>query len=198
MRRSWTAIVVGAISALSSGQGDASAASVGPEPDRRIAVRVDDKAGLQGDQLQLAKARAAEVFSVSGLGVEWVDEGEAAGLNLTATYTIVIMADAPAALKEAAMEGKGADVMGQSVPCIRRAYVYYGRVLKVRPSFPRDIVSTLGDVMAHELGHLMLPPGHSGLGIMRRSIDMSSRQVETFTEAEVAEIHANLERSRHR
>jgi hypothetical protein len=183
-----------AISALSAAPGDAIARNVPPEPDVRITVRVDDKAGVLGTHLKLAEARAAKVFALSGVTVEWIDGREAARLNLTVTYTILIMAEAPAALK-AAMEAIGADVMGQGAPFIGRAYIYYDRVLKLSPIPPRDIVSTLGDVMAHELGHLMLPPGHSSVGIMRPSINMTSRRVETFTEAEIAEIHAQLQRA---
>ena len=83
-------------------------------------------------------------------------------------YTILIMAEAPARLKAA---------MDRVVPTIIP---------------PRDIVTTLGDVMAHELGHLILPPGHSSTGIMRPSINMTSRRVETFTAAEASEMRARL------
>lgn len=194
MRRSWMASAVMAISALSAAPGDAIARNGHPEPDVRITVRVDDKAGVLGAHLKLAEARAAEVFALSGVTVEWIDGREAARLNLTVTYTILIMAEAPAELK-AAIDAIGADVMGQGAPFIGRAYIYYDRVLKLSPIPPRDIVSTLGDVMAHELGHLLLPPGHSSVGIMRPSINMTSRRVETFTEVEIAEIHEQLRRA---
>ena len=55
-----------------------------------------------------------------------------------------------------------------------------------------DAAITLGDVMAHELGHLILPPGHSNAGIMRPTVNMRSRGVETFTEDEAAVIHTVL------
>jgi hypothetical protein len=62
------------------------------------------------------------------------------------------------------------------------------------PIPPRDIVTTLGDVMAHELGHLILPPGHSNVGIMRPTLNMMSRRVETFTQQEAAQIREHLQR----
>jgi hypothetical protein len=52
----------------------------------------------------------------------------------------------------------------------------------------------LGDVIAHELGHLMLPPGHSNFGIMRRALDMTTRRLETFTNAEAKEIRERVRR----
>ena len=66
--------------------------------------------------------------------------------------------------------------------------------MKLNPVPPRDIITTLGDVMAHELGHLMLPPGHSNVGIMRPDINMTSRRLETFTDVEAAHIRDHVRR----
>jgi hypothetical protein len=123
--------------------------------------------------------------------VQWVDGGTANRLKITTPYMILIMAEAPAKLK-AAMEQLGTDVMGQGAPSIGRAYIYYDRVVAFRPIAPRDIPTTLGDVMAHELGHLILPPGHSSVGIMRPTINQMSRREETFSESEAREIQSRL------
>jgi hypothetical protein len=170
-----------------------SAASWGSEPELRITVRIDDKAGVQGVYLKFAKERAAEVFAMKRVKLDWIDGEEANRLKVVAAYTILIMAEAPARRK-AAMESLGADVMGQGAPLIGRAYIYYDRVLKLNPVPPRDIITTLGDVIAHELGHLMLPPGHSNVGIMRPSINMTSRRLETFTTHEAAHIRERVRR----
>jgi hypothetical protein len=84
--------------------------------------------------------------------------------------------------------------MGQGAPLVGRAYIYYDRVMKLNPVPPRDVITTLGDVIAHELGHLMLPAGHSNVGIMRPSINMTSRRLETFTDVEAAEIRNRVRR----
>jgi hypothetical protein len=161
------------------------------EPDLRITVRVDDRAGVQGVYLKFAKQRAAEVFAMRGVKLEWIDGDEANRLKVMAPYMILIMAEAPSSLK-AKMEKLGRDVMGQGAPFIGRAYIYYDRVLNLNLSSPRDLITTLGDVIAHELGHLLLPPGHSNIGIMRPSINMTSRRLETFTTQEAAQIHERL------
>ncbi len=191
MGRSARSALVAAVSLVTAG--GVSAASREAEPELRITVRIDDKAGVQGVYLKFAKARAAEVFAMKGVKVDWIDGEEANRLKVVAPYTILIMAEAPARLK-AVMEGLGLDVMGQGAPVIGRAYIYYDRVLKLNPVPPRDIITTLGDVMAHELGHLMLPPGHSNVGIMRPGINMTSRRLETFTEVEAAQIRERVRR----
>jgi hypothetical protein len=184
-RQIWRTLVVVSIMAV------ARVASAQDVAVPTITVRVDDKAGVQGALLNIAKARATEVFAMSGIRIEWIDGKQAARQKVSAAYMILIMAEAPAKLK-AAMEQLGTDVMGQGAPSVGRAYIYYDRVVAFRPVPPRDIPSTLGDVMAHELGHLILPPGHSPVGIMRPTINMRSRRVETFSESEATEIHSRL------
>ena len=153
-RSALSALVVAASLVTADG---VSAASWGSEPELRITVRIDDKAGVQGVYLRFAKERAAEVFAMKRVKLDWIDGEEANRLKVVAPYTILIMAEAPARRK-AAMESLGADVMGQGAPLIGRAYIYYDRVLKSNPVPPRDIITTLSHVIAHERGHLMLPP----------------------------------------
>jgi hypothetical protein len=190
-RRKWQAITAVAILGWSAVPRPVCAATPSAEPTLRIRVRVDDKAGVQGVLLKLAQARAAEVFAMSGIGIDWIDGAEASRLKLAVPYTILIMAEAPSKLK-AEMDRIGTDVMGQGAPFIGRAYIYYNRVVAFRPIPPRNIVTTLGDVMAHELGHLILPPGHSTVGIMRPTLNMMSRRVETFTELEGEQLRTLL------
>jgi hypothetical protein len=123
-----------------------SAADRGPEPELRITVRIDDKAGVQGVYLKFAKDRAAEVFALRGVKLDWIDGLEANRLKVVAPYTVLIMTEAPASLK-AEMKRLGMDVMGQGAPLVGRAYIYYDRVLKLNPVPPRDIITTLGDVI---------------------------------------------------
>jgi len=184
-RQIWRTLVVVSIMAV------ARVASAQDVAVPTITVRVDDKAGVQGALLNIAKARASEVFAMSGIRIEWIDGKQAARQKISAAYMLLIMAEAPAKVK-AAMEQLGTDVMGQGAPSVGRAYIYYDRVVAFRPVPPRDIPSTLGDVMAHELGHLILPPGHSPVGIMRPTINMRSRRVETFSESEAREIQSRL------
>ena len=167
------------------------AAGQAAEPELRITVRVDDKAGVQGAVLTYAEARAARVFAMIGVNVDWIDGNQANRLKLVAPYTVLIMTEAPSKMK-AAMDKVGTDVMGQGAPFAGRAYVYYNRVRQLGLIPPRDVGTTLGDVIAHELGHLMLPPGHSNLGIMRPRINMLSRALETFTEAEAANVRGTV------
>ena len=127
-----------------------------------LTVCVDDEAGVPAVFLTEAQARAAAVFRMRDIDVKWVSARDAIRLKLSRPFATLVIAEAPASPKSPA-GGREDNVMGQAVPWMNRAYVYYDRLLNVA-SPARDIVTTLGDVMAHELGHLVLPSGHSPMG----------------------------------
>jgi hypothetical protein len=139
--------------------------------------------------LKHAEVRASAVFAESDIELTWVDAQDLRPLELSTPAITLIIAEAPTPGKED--DGFDVDIMGQAVPSVGRAYVYYGRILRnVTPT--RDIITTLGDVMAHELGHLMLPRGHSSLGIMLPTVNMASRRLVTFTKGQASAIRQRL------
>ena len=132
--------------------------------------------------------RAAAVVRASGIQTEWTVGRESDQRALDARFTVIVMAEAPARLHS----WRGADVLGQAVPSLGRAYVYFDRISR-RVSTHRTIGDILGDVIAHELGHLLLDGGHAPAGIMRPAIQFASNAVETFTTDQRVAIERTLE-----
>lgn len=167
-----------------------SASTHRPRSDRvRLTVAIDDRARVPGPLLKDAEQRAADVFRMSNLDIVWVNAGDARLLSSWTRFTVIV-AMTPTSVRANLAKG-GADVMGQAVPDLRRAYVYYDRMLEiVTPT--RDIVTILGDVLAHELGHLLLPRGHAIAGIMRPEVNMTSRRLQTFTDVEANQIRRRI------
>ena len=63
--------------------------------------------------------------------------------------------------------------------------------LSIHSGIPHSTL--LGRVLAHEIGHVLLPlNSHSLTGIMREAVDSTSRQIEFFTDAQAAVIRARL------
>jgi len=168
----------------------ASASTHGAASGRMIlTVAVDDRARVPGSLLKDAEDRAADVFRMSHLEIVWVRASDARLLALSPPFTVII------AMTPASVSGNAGpsetEVMGQAVRNVGRAYVYYDRILGiVTPT--RDIVTILGDVIAHELGHLLLPRGHAIAGIMRPEVNMTSRLLETFTETESNQLRKRI------
>src|SRR5262245_12612736 len=84
------------------------------------------------------------------------------------------------------MTGDACNVAGEAASRIGRAWVYYNRLEAMTKHLPADAPVILGRVMAHEVGHLLLPPNsHSRVGIMRPHVDFSQTGVHTFTSDQV-------------
>ena len=59
-------------------------------------------------------------------------------------------------------------VFGRASRPIRRAYIFYDRILDHARLTGSNVARLLGAVIAHEVGHLLLPAfSHSPTGIMR-------------------------------
>ena len=68
-----------------------------------------------------------------------------------------------------------ANVLGRAAGPTGRAYILTHRIAAVAARHRRDFDRLLGRVIAHEVGHLLLPPySHSASGIMRETLDLSS------------------------
>ena len=168
---------------LSSGLQAAEPAATADLP--AIVVRIDNLAGVLPDHLQFAEGRASEVFARIGARIRWIDQEASLSQHITPSFTVVLL-NVERNSKEASLF---VDALGLARPSVRRAYLFYDRIAALNARAPRMIPSLLGDVIAHELGHLMLPaPGHSAVGIMRPELDTKSWTLETFTKAQAREV----------
>jgi hypothetical protein len=87
-------------------------------------------------------------------------------------------------------------VAGAAARGLGRAYVHYERVVAAANRHARDVGGVLGMVIAHEVGHLLLPDnGHSAHGIMRSDMELTSKLPQEFTMSESAMLRGNLRRS---
>jgi len=151
-----------------------------------ITVRLDNDAGVRRADLEFAKSRAASVFAKIGVQVTWVEAADVIASHIQPPLTLVI---ANGNVETGA--GLFVDALGIAQPGVRRAHVFYDRVLQVQTLRPAPMV--LGDVMAHELGHLMLlSHRHSREGIMKAGIERRLLALTTFTKAEAEEITARI------
>lgn len=156
-------------------------------------VLVHNNADVPLEVLRHAQAYASRIYSQIGVTIQWLERGAGGREALPALHTVVLMT--PEAARRKAREDKLPDgVVGQAAAVARRAYIHYDRVVDMAVTPGRDIVTFLGYVMAHELGHLLLPGRrHAPVGIMRESFPLTTRSIDSFTAAELALICERLE-----
>jgi hypothetical protein len=175
----------------------------------RIAVGICDKSGLGASIRAIALSEASNAFRSAGIRVDWVDlEGTVgpATFELTSLERCEIPVsdvDFVVVIARGAPDGAGREELGfaqVNARPFRRAYVLHDRVSEFVDRYDlgseRDRSVILGYVIAHELGHLMMPEtGHTHGGIMAAVWGYSERSAALrgtlgFTAREAGQMRA--------
>ena len=131
-----------------------------------VQVLLVDDAGVPVDVLEQAKHAATRVFALSNIDLQWIGHGPYQPCSLTVRI----------APKPTGAMNLGQFVMGMA-PGTQEArgilaFAFYDRIQHYSAHLGLDASQMLGHVMAHELGHLLLPLGaHSVTGVMRAAWD---------------------------
>jgi hypothetical protein len=169
-----------------------------------VRVRLYDYAGVAPETLTEAQSVAAAFYTAIDVAIEWaptmgprarkrddVENGRLQDftINVLSRSMVARRAWSPGAIGSAAVAPEGGG---------RIAYVLYDRLKDAAASAGWQEKELLAVVIAHELAHLLLPPGsHSSDGLMRKGWDVSElRQFHAsslaFTPDQTALIRARL------
>jgi len=165
--------------------GSTSASDLGAA--QHIALAVCDLEGVPNVLMRVAEQVAGEVYRDIGITLDWSDNECHAGdgafaVNITRRDLAGILVSD--------------HTLGFAESGNRDATVLYDRVKKFARRYHVNCGVMLGYVIAHELGHLLLPPkSHSAAGVMKGMIDLqlaSERQLR-FTGEQGALILGKLD-----
>ena len=165
----WSAVSVLAASGFSS-----PAVASAAQREGTIVVHVDNYAGVPAKDLTKAELIADRVYDAIGVRVIWVHEeasDDPPGLRVHLRLLSRDMAD-----RKISKERIPDDVLGQAIPASQCAYILFHRIPHVAVQEGHDYRRVLGLVVAHELGHIVLPTeGHSETGVMNRHVYLRSK-----------------------
>jgi hypothetical protein len=158
-----------------------------PHEMRHLTVTINDNIGVETTTLTAAKAIVSEVYRRAGVQIEWaepeiVEEPDRLYVNLIS----VNMASQFSTSKE---------IVGFATPGSLAANAIYDRIQQVARNLRMRSGVLLGYVMAHELGHLLLPAhSHSATGVMRPNMDveLAANRKLAFTKDQAALILQRL------
>lgn len=184
-------VIALAAAANTSAHDDPIAAADQPGP--TIVLHVANYAALPREVLDAAKARVAGVYEVIGVRTVWDDRGEAVRrLQNGELHVTVLLLPRDMTEKKNSADGTKRDLLGQAHMPSGRAYIFYDRIAAM-PGPPASLAEQLGDVIAHEVGHLVLrAPRHSPSGIMRASLGVRANYLQSFNTTEARTIRAAL------
>jgi hypothetical protein len=144
-----------------------------------LMMLVQDHGSVPPNVLEQAKDETTRIFQDINVELIWLEHGDARFSDPSVLRSVVIV---HILSREMADRVKGSqNVMGWAAPGTRFVKVCYSRIEAVsrrtEAASPtrreNDTARILGHVVAHEIGHLLLPPGaHSPSGIMRASLDL--------------------------
>lgn len=149
------------------------AATESEVPDVRI--RILDYARIANDVIAQAQKRVADIYKSIGVQIRWqvtvrpLDPSSSVAPTLTEPSEFALIVLSPNMSRRMKV---APGVMGMAVVPPqgggRIAYVLFDRVTLAARTARSEVTDILGVVMAHEIGHLMLPYGsHSDDGLMR-------------------------------
>jgi hypothetical protein len=121
--------------------------------------------GLALGTIEHAENKAAGLILLAGIKLLWVDCVSAADTAECQEPPVgaLVVRLCPRALPAASHDAVGAAVES-------RAWIYYDR-LRAMEGGPRSLSVVLGLVMAHEIGHLLLPgEPHANSGLMKATV----------------------------
>ena len=169
-----------------------------PAPPPVVGVLVSNRANLRPEMLKAAEDDAATIYRVAGVQMTWVNAGPTdVGYDYAVDFIVMIVSGKEAGRMAARSDQ---DAMAFAVRDSNdetgrggMAFVLFDRVEDSASSHHASISRVLGQVIAHELGHLLLPVNsHSERGTMRAVWNLRSGLLEYFTAAQADTIQRRL------
>jgi hypothetical protein len=157
-----------------------------------VVIDVSDYAHLSPADLKGAEEEATRIYLTADIKMVWVNPGAAASeANAGALHLNVLLLDREMAQRKIDGGHIGQDVLGKATHDTAHAYIFCHRITDVI-DYSRDFRTALGRVLAHEVGHMVLPVhSHSRVGIMRAVVDLYGTPPQ-FTRDQVAMIHETI------
>jgi hypothetical protein len=148
---------------------------------------------LQVDAYELGRRHAEEIYAQIGIALVPAEELEETAATGAMHLTVVIVSGAGIERFMSTNPGLPTSVLGVAPDHTGRVYLFWDRIVAlgrrnhVRPD------RVLGRVLAHEIGHHLLPAkGHSAVGVMRASLDYQSAEPPTFSDDQVGSMRTLL------
>jgi len=157
-----------------------------------LLVQVDNDARIPAAHLAEMEHVVAGSFLRIGVQVIW-EHGEVALDDSRGMRVHLRLLSRANARRKIAKERIGNAVLGQSIRPGRRVYIFCHRIVEASFTYSRVYTRILSLVVAHELGHVLLPAGsHSDSGVMRGRAKLRGKIVDEFTAEEGEAIRAML------
>ena len=144
--------------------------AAGADDHPSVRVRIENHADLPTGVLAGAQSDAARIYRAAGIGVVWLNRAEPHG---DAGVVRVVIPSLKRADEYLRLEHVDPHALADANAATRLVHIFWERLRTSASQVGRDEAGALGQVLAHEVGHVLLPgAGHSPTGIMQGSIKL--------------------------
>ena len=163
-------------------------------PSLTVNVRVTDQAQVPPRELADAEAQATAAYRAAGLDMVWSPASQEPEAKQGAVDVRVVIVSRERTTRLCRADGLNDKAMGIAVSGAtnahgRIAYIFYDRIFQRATTNRTPIARVLGQVLAHEVGHLLLGLNrHSDQGLMQPNWNPGESLVQTFTASQVQTI----------
>jgi hypothetical protein len=147
-----------------------------------LVLHVTDYRHVSRDVLTEAEQLASKVYRKAGVRTVWTDGAAATAQPDGAFHVDVLLLSKNMVVQKSQLDGIPEQVLGRAARPTRRAYIFYDRVAYHAKLTGSGVAVLLGAVIAHEVGHLLLPVfSHSPSGIMSANWEAFIVRLPGFT-----------------
>jgi hypothetical protein len=161
---------------------------------RTVVVRVHNSARIPLNEVRIAHQHVEQVYRAIDVRLVWADANAAIEPGADVVLDVLFLS----AEMTKRVGPVNTRALAVAVRAARRAYVFYPRVVAAAMKGVTPFEEVLGHVVAHELGHLLLPEGgHASRGVMREDFEAGRlSRGGAFSLEQRDQIHASLAASR--
>lgn len=160
---------------------------------RAIVLHVNNFAALSPAHLARAGREVTRIYNAAGAQTIWVEDNDPGAGADGALHVKVYILDQAMSERKIAADHVTEGVLGQAAKVTGRAYILTHRIMRVAANYRVDAATLLGRVIAHEVGHLILPErSHAATGIMCAKLNPRASDGDRFTLDQIAMIHRVL------
>lgn len=158
-----------------------------------VHVRLINRAKVPRAPIEQAAQQVTRIYAEAGIHIVW--ELDAPSPTGESRVRDVVLLSPAMADRLVIVEGVAPRVLGLAGRAGSRAFIFTERITASAAHLGVDDADALGVVIAHELGHLLLPSsGHSSAGLMQSGYEFRNRSARRFTPAQAEAIRQGLVR----
>jgi len=163
------------------------------EESSRLRIQVVDHSALSGAALIEAQHIVQQAFGASGIGTTW-SEVRPGGTPPDESDVTILLLSREMTARHTADGGVPGSALASAVPRPgMRAWIYSDRVVDQAGLLGCSVGALLGQVISHEIGHVIAGLPHSSRGMMRGSVRRPIDEVVYgFTASEAALLRSAL------